>query len=162
MHCKIEVQNSLQKNVQKASVPSIAGIFILGWVSGWVTNQYTNMFADTTPGFIKYITYCFCGIGVTWFAHELFLACIVLLLIRLFDKKDKLYNLCKKANIWVLIFLVAEAILLPILYEILSRIPVIRFLLLGISKKTVIFLKIIINIMPNYFLRINSQIILKK
>ena len=98
-----------KERAKKLLIPSIAVIFLLGWISGWVTNQYTDMSAiggDTMPGFFKYLIYCLCGIGVTWFARELFLACIVLLIVRLFDKKDKLYNFCKKANIWVLLLLV--------------------------------------------------------
>lgn len=90
-------------------VPSIAGIFILGWVSAWVTSQYTDMFGgngDLIPGFIKYIIFCLFGIGPLWFAHELFLASMVLLLIRAIDKKDKLYELGGKANFVILCLLV--------------------------------------------------------
>ncbi|MEE0859540.1 MAG: acyltransferase [Acutalibacteraceae bacterium] len=88
-------------------VPSIAGIFILGWIGGWVTNQYIAMFDnDATPVFIKYLVYCICGIGPLWFAHQLFLASMVLLLIRAIDKKDRLWHLCGKANIIVILLLV--------------------------------------------------------
>lgn len=87
-------------------VPSVAGIFILGWISGWVTNQYTDMFGgngNLIPGFIKYFIFCLMGIGPLWFAHELFFASMILLLIRLIDKKDKLWELGGKVNM-VLLF----------------------------------------------------------
>lgn len=90
-------------------VPSIAGVFFFGWITSWVTNQYTDMFmgnGDLIPGPIKYIIYCLMGIGPLWFAHELFLASMVLLLIRAIDKKDKLWELGGKARLWVLLLMV--------------------------------------------------------
>lgn len=90
-------------------VPSIAGIFLISWISGWITNQYVDMFqgqGDAIPGFVKYIVYCLSGMGPLWFAHELFLACMVLLLIRKLDKKDALWKLGGKVNIIILLLLV--------------------------------------------------------
>ena len=90
-------------------VPSIAGVFLLGWITSWVTNQYVDMFmgnGNLIPGPIKYIIYCLMGIGPLWFAHELFLASMVLLLIRAIDKKDKLWELGGKAKLWILLLLV--------------------------------------------------------
>lgn len=46
-----------KERVKRLLVPSIAGVFILGWIGGWVTNQFTGMFAgngDLIPGFVKY------------------------------------------------------------------------------------------------------------
>lgn len=99
-----------KERARRLLVPSIAGIFILGWIAGWVTNQYTDMFmgnGDMIPGLIKYIIYCMMGIGPLWFAHELFLASMVLLLIRAIDKKDRLWTLGGKTNIWILLLLAA-------------------------------------------------------
>lgn len=98
-----------RERARRLLVPSIAGIFLLGWISGWVTNQYTDMFmgnADLIPGPVKYIIYCLMGIGPLWFAHELFLASMILLLIRAIDKKDKLWTLGGKVKMWVLLLLV--------------------------------------------------------
>ena len=89
-------------------VPSICGIFILGWFSGWVTDQTVDMFGENRnviPGFIKYIIYCLSGIGPLWFAHELFLASMILLLARKLDKKNKLHELGGKVNFLVLLAL---------------------------------------------------------
>lgn len=90
-------------------VPSIVGVFFFGWISSWVTNQYTDMFmgnGDLIPGPIKYIIYCLMGIGPLWFAHELFLASMILLLIRVIDKREKLWKLGGKVKLWVLLLLV--------------------------------------------------------
>lgn len=99
----------LKSRAKKILVPSLAGIFIIGWVAGWVTNQYNDMFAgagDLIPGFVKYFIYCFAGIGPLWYMHQLFLATLVLLLIRKLDKKDKLGALGAKTNLIALFLLV--------------------------------------------------------
>lgn len=99
----------LKTRVRKILVPSIAGIFVLGWVSGFVTNQYTDMFAgngDVIPGFVKYLVYCLSGIGPLWFMHELMVAYLVLLLLHKIDKKDKLSLLGEKVNLPALFLLV--------------------------------------------------------
>ncbi len=98
----------MKERTRKLLVPSIAGIFILGWISGFITSEYTDMFGgngDMIPGFIKYIIFCLMGIGPLWFAHELFLASAVLLLIRKLDKKGRLLELGSKANIIALLLL---------------------------------------------------------
>lgn len=101
----------VKERIKRLLVPSVAGIFILGWVSGWITSQYTDMFegnGDLIPGAVKYIIYCIFGFGPLWFAHELFLASMVLLLICAVDKKDKLYELGGRVNfIWLCLLVVA-------------------------------------------------------
>ncbi len=99
----------LRERVKRLLIPSIAGIFILGWVSGWVTNQYADMFAGNgalIPGVVKYLIYCLCGIGPLWFAHELFLASLVLLLIRRVDRADRLWEFGGRVHMAVLMLLV--------------------------------------------------------
>lgn len=99
----------LKERTKKLLIPSIAGIFILGWISGYITNQYTDMFSgngDIIPAPIKYLIYCISGIGPLWFAHELFLASIVLCLILKADKNNKIYNLCKKTTFPVILLII--------------------------------------------------------
>ena len=97
----------LKEKIRKILIPSIAGIFMIGWISGYITNQYANMFAgNTVPGIFKYFIYSFSGIGPLWFAHELFLAYLILLLIRKIDKNNKLAAIGRKVNFIVLLFLV--------------------------------------------------------
>ncbi|MCM1523140.1 MAG: acyltransferase [Ruminococcus sp.] len=89
-------------------VPSVAGVFATGWINSLITLQYTDMFGimgDELPAFAKYIIMCMMGIGPLWFAHQLFAACAVLMLVRKLDKKDKLGELGKKANIIVLLLM---------------------------------------------------------
>ena len=111
MSSRYSLQNRTGKafakdRAKRLLVPSIAGIFIIGWFNGWVSNQYTDMFAgNAVPGFLKYLIYCMMGIGPLWFAHELFLASMVLLLLRKIDKKDRIWNLAGKANVLVVLLL---------------------------------------------------------
>ena len=94
----------------KLLIPSIAIIFLYGWINGWITDLEIDMFKDAPgeiPGIIKFVIYCISGIGPLWFAQELWLGSMLLLLIRKIDKKDKLYELGRKANIVVLIALFA-------------------------------------------------------
>jgi len=98
----------IKDRIKRILLPSIAGIFILGWVCGLVTAQYTDFFSGqgtNIPFFIKYIICCLTGIGPLWFLHELFLASLVLMIIRKIEK-DRLWNLCSKINIWGLMLLV--------------------------------------------------------
>lgn len=110
----------LKERVKRLLVPSVAGIFVLGWVNGWVTDQYVNMFAGAeVPGLIKYLVYCVSGIGPLWFAQELFLASLVLLLVRAMEQsvakrirdeqnksREPLWELGKKAGLPVLLLMV--------------------------------------------------------
>lgn len=98
----------LKKRAKTLLIPSIAGIFLIGWFNGFVTNHYNDMFAgsgDLIPGFIKYFIYCFAGIGPLWYIHQLFVAYLVLMLIRKMDRNNKLYTLGGKVNIVALILL---------------------------------------------------------
>ncbi len=96
----------LESKIRRQLVPSIAIVFLFGWLNGWVTNQYVDMFGGMDPGPLKYIIYCLMGIGVLWFLHELLLTDMVLVLIRRIDKKDRLHQLGGKANMPVLCLLV--------------------------------------------------------
>ena len=100
----------LKSRVRKILIPSLAGIFIIGWSGGLVTNYYVDMFAgngDMIPGVIKFLIYCLSGIGPLWFLHELFLCTLILLLIRKIDKKDSLWKVGGKlSKIWLLALLV--------------------------------------------------------
>ncbi len=98
----------LKNRAKSLLIPSITGIFILGWVSGYITSLNVDMFGGNggkIPGVVKYLIYSFAGIGPLWFAHELFLATLVLLLIRVIDKKDRLLALGARSNLLALVLL---------------------------------------------------------
>lgn len=96
----------LKSRCRRLLLPSIAGIFLIGWIGGWITNQYNDMFVgngDLIPGFVKYLIYCFSGIGPLWYVHQLMLAYLVLALICKLDKKERLLALGAKTNLPILL-----------------------------------------------------------
>lgn len=98
-----------KERVRRLLIPSIAGMFILGWVNGLVTSQYVDVFAgngDTIPGVVKYLVLCMMGIGPLWFARELFLGSMLVLLLRRLDKEDRVWSFCGRVNILILLLLV--------------------------------------------------------
>lgn len=98
----------LKDRLKRLIVPSIFVPVLFGWFCGWVTNYYGDMFqgnGDQIPGIIKYVIFCMSGIGPLWFARELFLASLVLVLIRKIDKKNKLEALCDNMKWWGFILL---------------------------------------------------------
>lgn len=100
-----ETKAYMRSRAAKLLVPAVVGIFLYGWISGYVTCQYTDFWGgqgDLIPVFIKYLIYALSGIGPAWFSIQLFVATLVLLLIRRVDRQDKLYALCGKAGIAVL------------------------------------------------------------
>ena len=99
----------LKSRARRQLLPSIALMFLIGWINSWVTARYTDIFAgsgDLIPMPIKLMIYVLSGTGALWFLHELFLADVVLVLIRKLDKKDRLWRLGGKANFLVICLLV--------------------------------------------------------
>lgn len=96
----------IKDRAKRILVPSIIGTFAYGWICGLVTNQYTDMFmgnGDSIPAFIKYFIYCLTGIGPLWYCHVLFIASVLIILIRKIDRNDKLSELGKNIKLWMLI-----------------------------------------------------------
>ena len=60
---------------------------------------------DSMPVVAKYAMLAVSGTGPLWFVQVLWLLCIVLLLVRALDKKDKFWNWCGKAGLPAVILL---------------------------------------------------------
>ncbi len=89
-------------------LPSFFVPMLIGWFCGYVTDYYTDIFSgngDKMPDIIKYAIYCAIGEGPMWFARELFLAVLILMLIRKIDKKGRLDALCERMKWWGFIVL---------------------------------------------------------
>ena len=92
---------------RKLLVPGTIGLFVFHWMVGYfntVVAEREGVF-DGIPAVAKYIIMAVSGTGPLWFIQVLWLLCIVLLIVRALDRKDKFYNLCGKANIVVIILL---------------------------------------------------------
>ena len=102
----------IRERFSKIFVPSILGIFIYGWLTGFITNQYTDIFdggGDEVPTAVKYLIYSLMGSGPLWFAHVVFIASVLLIIVRKIDKTDKLWNICGKSN-YIVLFLLTAAV----------------------------------------------------
>ena len=98
----------IKDRTKRILVPSIIGIFAYGWISGLMTNYYSDIFAGNgamIPEFIKYIIWSLIGIGPLWYAHVLFIASLLIVLIRKIDKNKKLDKLFNKVNMPILFVL---------------------------------------------------------
>ena len=92
---------------RKLLVPGTIGLFVLHWMVGYfntVVAQQGGIF-EGMPGPVKYVVMAISGCGPLWFIQVLWLFCLVLLLVRALDKKDKFWNWCGKANMVVIILL---------------------------------------------------------
>ena len=86
---------------RKLLVPGTIGLFVFHWMVGYfntVVASREGVF-DGVPAIAKYFIMAFSGIGPLWFVQVLWLLCLVLLLVRALDKKDKFWNWCGKAGI---------------------------------------------------------------
>ena len=98
----------IKDRTKRILIPSIVGIFAYGWISGWMTNYYSDIFSGNgalIPTPIKYIIWSLIGIGPLWYAHVLYIASLLIVLIRKIDKKQKLDTLCNKINLPILFLL---------------------------------------------------------
>ena len=116
---KSSAKEWFKARTRKLLVPGTIGLFVFHWMVGYfntVVAQRQGMF-DGIPAVAKYVIMAISGIGPLWFVQLLWLLCLVLLLVRVLDKKDKLWNVCGKLNIvWIILlgvlFWVGEQILI--------------------------------------------------
>ena len=91
---------------RKLLVPGTIGLFVLHWMVGYfntVVAQREGVF-EGMPGPVKYVVMAISGCGPLWFIQVLWLLCLVLLLVRALDKKDRFWNWCGRANIvWIIL-----------------------------------------------------------
>lgn len=107
---KTDTRTWLKGRVRKILLPSLAGVFLVGWVSGLVTFWYNPaMFGgaeELLPGIVKYLILCFAGIGPLWFLQVLFFCTLVLVLLRRMERGDRFWKLCGRWNrLWMLCLL---------------------------------------------------------
>ena len=99
----------IKDRAKRILVPSIAGIFIYGWVCGLITDYYGNIFALSkvpVPGFVKYFVYSLIGSGPLWYLHVLFIASLLTILIRKIDFKNIFERFFKYFNLLYLLLMI--------------------------------------------------------
>ncbi len=92
---------------RKLLVPGTIGLFVFHWMVGFFNTlvaKNEGVF-DGVPAVAKYFIMAFSGTGPLWFIQVLWLLCFILLLVRALDRRGKLYQLCGKAGMVVLLLL---------------------------------------------------------
>ena len=91
---------------RKLLVPATIGLFVFQWMTGYFNTRVEGIdkLADVPQPF-KYIGWSLNGIGALWFIQLLWVLCLVLLVLRRLDSKDRLWGWCGKANIAMILLL---------------------------------------------------------
>ena len=96
----------IKSRTRKLLVPSTIGLFVFWWILGYfnllIGGGLESMSA--VPGPILYLIMALSGIGPLWYIQLLWVFSVILLLVRKWEK-DKLYRLCERANVPVLLAL---------------------------------------------------------
>ena len=94
----------LKARTRKLLVPSTIGLFVFWWILGYyntlIGGGFESMAAAPKP--VRFLIMAVSGTGPLWYIQMLWLFSLVLLLIRKIER-DKLWRLCEKVNVPVLI-----------------------------------------------------------
>lgn len=90
----------------KLLVPSTIGLLVFWWIMGYYNMVISGAFESMSavPKSILFIIMVVSGTGPLWYIQLLWLFSLILLIVRKIEK-DKLYVICEKANVPVLIVL---------------------------------------------------------
>jgi peptidoglycan/LPS O-acetylase OafA/YrhL len=98
----------IKSRTGKLLVPGTIGVLIFGWIQGYYNMLISHVFdtLDITliPGPVVWLIFALSGIGVLWFVQILWVFSLLLVLVRKIEK-DRLYGICKKCGIVVLLLL---------------------------------------------------------
>lgn len=106
-----KIKEFIGSRTRKLLVPSTIGLFVFQWILGYFNMSISNAFSvmpDTIPAPIMYLIMSISGIGVLWYIQLLWILCMVLAIIRKFEK-GKLYRLCEKVNPLILVLMALPA-----------------------------------------------------
>ena len=124
----------VKSRTTKLLVPSTIGLLVFGFIQGYLNMALSEGAFESVknvPVVIRYFIMCISGTGVLWFLQVLWVLSILLVIVRKIEK-DRLWNICSKTNV---IILVLMAVLFYGCGLILNTpvIPVYRFGLYGIA-----------------------------
>ena len=97
----------IRKRTTKYLVPSTIGLLVFGWILGYynmlISGAFEAMAAVPKP--VLFLIMCVSGTGPLWYIQMLWVFSVILIWIRRLEK-DRIYNLGKMTNLFVLAFLV--------------------------------------------------------
>jgi peptidoglycan/LPS O-acetylase OafA/YrhL len=121
----------IKSRTRKLLVPGTIGVIVIGWIQGYYNMLLSNAFdtfdISAIPKPVAFFILALSGIGVLWFVQILWVFSLLLVLVRKIEK-DRLYKLCKKCGIVVLLLL---GILVYLFAQVLNT-PVITVYRFGI------------------------------
>lgn len=94
----------IKHRVVKLLLPSTLGLFVIHWVTGYFNLKMGGGLAYI-PKALVYPIAVISGIGPLWFIQMLFVFSCVLVLLTKLDKQDKLWALCGKTSLPVMLLL---------------------------------------------------------
>lgn len=101
---KRTVRQFLRERVVKLLLPSTLGLFVIHWVTGYLNLKIGGGLAYI-PKVLVYPIAVISGIGPLWFIQLLFVFCCALVLLTKLDKQDKVWALCGKTCLPVVVLL---------------------------------------------------------
>ena len=104
---KVSAGQWFKSRTRKLLVPGTIGLFVFQWMTGYFNTMVAGRgeVLANVPGPAKYFMCALSGIGPLWFIQLLWALCLILLVLRAIDSKDKFYNLCGRANMVVIVLL---------------------------------------------------------
>lgn len=94
----------LKERTRKLLIPSTLGLFFVHWITGYL-NIKIGGGLSFIPTALIYPISVLSGIGPLWFIQTLFLFSCILAALTSIDKNDKLWSLCKKARLPIILLL---------------------------------------------------------
>ena len=110
----------IKERAVKLLVPSTLGLLALHWITGYL-NIKMGGGLDYIPAALLYPICAISGTGPLWFIQMLFIFSCILVLLRKIDRKDRIWTLCGRANLpvvlllFVLMFGAAQVLNMPVL-----------------------------------------------
>lgn len=109
MSARYALQNRTEKQfikerAVKLIIPSTLGLFVIHWITGYLNIKMGGGLEYIPPALLYPIS-AISGTGPLWFIQMLFVFSCILVLFRKMDKADKVWTLCGKANVPVVLLL---------------------------------------------------------
>lgn len=97
----------LRSRTRKLLVPATLGLFVFQWIVGYFNTMGAQASGSLTevPLLVKWLIFSLVGTGPLWFAQDLWLFSLLLLLVRKIDSRNRFSEFCAKANTPTIILL---------------------------------------------------------
>lgn len=103
--CHRTAKQFIKERTTKLLVPATLGLFVFQWLVGYFNLKVSGVLTMIPMG-LRYPVMVLSGVGPLWFVQLLWIFSLLLVLIRKLDAKDRLYTLCGRCTMPVLLLLV--------------------------------------------------------